>query len=182
MARQGTRRSRPDREPPTALRSHRQTGTLASWPITLRVSDEAESSGSGVLARTPRGLAPSRHHVVYGGHDLAGDRIGVIERQERAAARHGGEAGARERLAELLSQLDAEIRVGVSPQDPHRAGELAEPAGRVEEHGRIDLPREPGEVVPDRLAGQWLYPVTGQLAVEASAEHAVGKRAVSHQL
>jgi len=43
-----------------------------------------------------------------------------------------GEAGLRERLAQLSSESDGEERVAVSPDEPDRAGELAEPAGRVQ--------------------------------------------------
>ena len=106
----------------------------------------------------------------------------MVQGQERAAARDRGQAATRECLAQLASELRPEERVGLSPQDPHRAGELAEPAGGVEQDARVDAPRELGEVAADGLAGQRLDPVEGQPGVEAvAAEQPVGERAVPHQ-
>jgi hypothetical protein len=78
----------------------------------------------------------------------------VVERHERPAAGHGGQAGAGERLAQLASERHPEERIGISPQDPDRAGELAEPAGGVEQDARTEPSRERGEVAADRLAVQ----------------------------
>jgi hypothetical protein len=79
---------------------------------------------------------------VSGSRDLARDNIRVVKRQERPAGWHRGEAGVREGLAQLLSQPGPEERVVLSPEDPHRAGELAELAGGVEQDARVDVPRE----------------------------------------
>ena len=90
--------------------------------------------------------------LAQGGRYLRGDLIGVVERQERPAVGHRGEAGVRERRAELPPELGGEERVGRSPDDPHRAGELAEPARRVQQDTRVHMPGELGEVAADGLA------------------------------
>jgi hypothetical protein len=86
----------------------------------------------------------------------------MVQGQERPATRDRGEAAARGRLAQLTPQLGPEERVGLSPQDPHRAGELAEPAGGVEQDARMDAFRELGKVAPNGLVGERRYPVEGR--------------------
>src|SRR3984957_11572571 len=114
-------------------------------------------------------LALGRHRGADGGDDLGRDRVRVLERQERPAARHRGQAGVRERLAQLPSELGTEVSVVVAPQNSDRAAELAEPAGRVEQDPRANPPRELGQVAPDRPVGQRLYPPAGQPGLEGRA-------------
>jgi len=105
----------------------------------------------------------------------------MVQRQERPATPDCGEAAARERLAQLTPQLGPEKRVGFSPQDPYGPGELAEPAGGVEQDARMDTLRELRKVAADGLVGQRRYPVEGQPRVEGVAgEQTVGERAVPH--
>src|ERR1700761_7183563 len=106
----------------------------------------------------------------------------MVERQERTPVRNDGKGRVRERLAQLPSQVNAEVRVGVSPQDPYRPGELAEPVGGVEEDVRTDLPGELGQVTADLLVAKRRYPVAGQAAVEGTAgEHPEGEWPVPHR-